>query len=125
MTGLEVGSLIIGIGTLAGLAAAEILHRAEIRRDARWDREHTPAPRYVAADGWPGPEQTAAWEQDDHLPADHAWTAYYPDGSLGPYPDGHPGPGHLPRRRRRRHLARLLREIEADQRLDAAKRGLM
>lgn len=49
-----------------------------------------PLPRRRPGDTAPSPAETAAWEQDDVLPADDLWCAWWPPGSLGDYPDGLP-----------------------------------
>lgn len=98
---------VVGAGCVAALLAGRWLGR-DASRAAREAQHH--APPYVHRvpggalpdnDGqrlWhegPTDAQIAAWETDDVLDAANLWSAWYPPGSLGDYPDGMPGPGAL------------------------------
>ena len=96
---------VIGLGILAAKTCSRWLDRRAHARSAETHAliRREPSRALAAYD------DRDTWRQAD--------AAYVPPGSLGPHPETMPGPyGRLPRRIRRRHVDRLVREIETQQR---------
>ena len=91
MNGIAIIAIVVAVLAAAGLVCSGLdSWRERQRKRAAAIARHPATLAATAAAAEPEdeiPPEYREWEQDDHLEAAGAWTAFYAAGSLGPYPE--------------------------------------